>query len=366
MDNGNGLKYDYTITIGSCGRGTWNSGDGGESWMHQRKWFVPPESPIVRALTVHPREPHTLYAGGDRGLHVSRDNGRQWEMLSPIDQIQNIWSVAIDPINPDTIYVGTSPNGGNDKAGVHRTRDGGQTWQKLELPRVTDWCEVGPPRVDHIAIDPIDNRVIFAGIEVDGLRRSVDGGDTWTFVDGPWPEDNPDHHYTTIIPYNGGTRVLSLFPDEIYFSDDVGESWECMGTRRYINDTNNGRYFRWLAVKPDDPKVMFGGAGNFNVGSAGGLYRTMDWGETWETLTTDLNSTVYGIHVNPANTDRVVAVTSCGQVWASEDSGDSWRMIKEVFGELLAVAWQPNSEDLPSVYHPVGMQAALGGGVSGE
>ena len=352
MKDENGLKHDYSITIGTCGRGTWNSRDGGASWKLQRKDFIPPESPIVRALTVHPREPHTLYAGGDLGLHLSRDNGGTWEMVSVPGELRNVWSVAIDPIDPSTIFCGLSPTG------VSRSRDGGHTWEKLVLPRLAEDCEVGAPRVTHIAIDPLDSRIIFTGIEVDGVRRSLDGGDTWTFVDGPWPEDNPDHHYTTIIPHNGRTRVLSLFPDELYISDDVGESWERMGVRRYINETNNGDYFRWLTVKPDDPRVMFGGTGNFNVGSAGALFRTMDGGATWETLTTELNSTVYGMYMNPVDPSRIVACTSCGEVWASEDLGDSWRKSEEVFGEVLAVAWQPNSPECPGFSTKTGLDSS--------
>ena len=77
------MSSNYSVTVGTCGRGTWNSQDGGETWgKEQRKMFVE-DSPIVRALTLHPTEPHTLLAGADNGLFRSQDSGKSWEQALP-------------------------------------------------------------------------------------------------------------------------------------------------------------------------------------------------------------------------------------------------------------------------------------------
>ena len=356
MATDNGAKYDYSITLGSCGRATWNSGDGGVSWMHQRHWFQPPESPIVRALTPHPTEPHTLFAGAGSGLFRSQDNGRAWEIISSTPHNLNIWSVAVDPTNPDTIFLGTSP------ANIFRSQDGGHKWQIMEVPNIVTWCETGFIRVTGIVIDPDDPRHIFAGLEVNGVRRSLDGGDSWDTVRGPWGPG--DIHTMAIAKVNGTTRYYANAPKELYVSEDVGETWEPMGIGNYFTKENYGNYFRWFAVKPDDQRVLFAGTGSFNVGDAGSLFRSNDGGETWETLTTELNSTVMGIGVNPADPNRVVACTSCGEVWVSDDGGDSWRKVQQIFGELLCATWQPNSEEFPWVYNPSGKQAMSSGGTA--
>ena len=347
------MPYDYSITIGTCGRSTWNSGDGGESWMLQRKWFFPSESPIVRALTLHPSDPHTLYAGGDRGLHRSIDNGRTWEMVSTPNNVKNIWAVAIDPTNPNTMFAGTSPTG------LHRSRDGGHRWEKLALPELAVECEVGDPRVTYIVIDPDDTRVVWAGIEVDGILLSLDGGDTWTRVNSI-PDD--DIH-CMVIAKTGSKRVLALTPRDLYITTDMGESWEPMGMSAFCTRERDASYMRWITPKPDEPQVLFLGCGSFNVGNAGNLFRSADCGRTWEELRlpTRTNSTVFGIATNPSDPNRVVACTVNGEVWASEDVGESWRRIEQVFGEVLCIAWQPNSERHPMVYSPTGTQALLGG-----
>ena len=351
QDNG---SQDYSITIGTTGRGTWNSLDAGQSWMLQRKWFFPPESPIVRALTLHPSETHTVYAGGDRGVHRSVDNGRNWEMISKPGEVTNVWSIAICQDDPDTMFAGVSPTG------LHRSRDGGYTWEKLSLPPLATECEVGDPRVTQMVIDPDDSRIVWAGIEVDGILRSVDQGDTWARI--PVPDE--DIH-SMVIGEGSPKRVFALTPRELYVTTDMGESWEPMGTKRFTNEIGGARYQRWLAHKPDDHRVMFMGTGSFNVGDAGNIFRSMDFGQSWEPvgLHKHTNSTVFGIHTNAADPDRVVACAVNGEVWASDDVGDTWRLIEQTFGELNCIAWQPNSNEIRAEHTPTGMQAGLGGDV---
>ena len=201
------MDQNYSITIGTCGRGTWNSGDGGESWMLQRKWFFPPESPIVRALTLHPTDPHTLFAGADKGIHRSTDNGRSWEMINKSNNIKNVWALAIDPTDPNIMFAGTSPTG------LCRSRDAGHTWETLSLPPLATECEVGDPRVTFIAIDADDSNIIWAGIEVDGILLSLDGGDNWNRVSSI-PDD--DIHCMLINKSNGSELGRCKFYTKIY------------------------------------------------------------------------------------------------------------------------------------------------------
>lgn len=348
------MDQNYSITIGTCGRGTWNSGDGGESWMLQRKWFFPPESPIVRALTLHPTDPHTLYAGADKGIHRSTDNGRSWEMINNSDNIKNVWALAIDPTDPNIMFAGTSPTG------LCRSRDAGHTWETLSLPPLATECEVGDPRVTFIAIDADDSNIIWAGIEVDGILLSLDGGDNWNRVSSI-PDD--DIH-CMLINKSNGSQVLALTPRDLYVSTDMGEVWEPMGMDLYRSANKDAHYMRWITPKPDDPNILFLGCGNFNVGDTGSLFKSTDCGKTWRKLTLptpSTNSTVFGIATNAAMPDRVAACTVNGEVWISEDVGESWRRVQQIFGEILCIALQPNSQEKPMIYNASGTQALLGG-----
>ena len=339
------MAEQFSITLGSCGRGTWNSQDSGKTWgREQRKCFMPPESPIVRSLNVHPNEPHTLYAGLTNGLFRSKEGGRTksgWEPISATQHDMNIWSMAIDPNDPDTIFVGTSP------ASILRSRDGGHRFEALPIPSVLSWCDTGTIRVRQIAIDPGNSKNVFAGLEVDGVRRSLDGGDTWENVEGSWGA-NMDLHQIEIVNDHGATKVFCTFNNDIHVSEDMGESWNAMGIREAMRGTATP-YLHWSTLHADDPNTIFLAMGNGAVGDTGALYRTKNAGDTWEKC--DIpgrpNSTMYHVETTPIDPDLVSACTCNGQVYISEDGGDQWREVDRVFGELHCISLQ-SSTGLPT------------------
>ena len=115
-----------------------------------------------------------------------------------------------------------------------------------------------------MAVDPADPRKIWAGAEVDGVRRSIDGGDTWTRVESL---EEPDIHFIAVSPGSNGepSRVITSTAPEIYLSSDVGESWSTVGARQNFPMT----FCRGLAIKPDDPNTVFLGNGNSFIGDNG-------------------------------------------------------------------------------------------------
>jgi hypothetical protein len=51
---------------------------------------------------------------------------------------------------------------------------------------------------------------------------------------------------------------------------------------------------------------------------------------------------LYGFAVNAATPERLLAYSLFGEIYASEDAGDSWQKVQREFGEIRAIAWQPN------------------------
>ncbi len=64
-----------------------------------------------------------------------------------------VWSLAIDPVNPDVMFVGT---GTPSKAAIYRSTDAGKSWQRLSVAIAEECPNVGIPRPTGIAIDPVD------------------------------------------------------------------------------------------------------------------------------------------------------------------------------------------------------------------
>ncbi len=318
---------DYNIVLGTAGWGAWHSPDAGKSWVRHRAPF--PLNSRIQALAVVPGEARGLFAAGDTGVCRSRDGGASWVRVGAAGDLPTVWSLAVDPKDPLTLFAGTRP------AGVYRSRDGGIGWERLDIALATE-CSIGTPFVTRVLVDPDDSRVVWAGVEIDGVFRSADGGDTWAkVVRGLTDLDVHDMAIARATP----TRVFASTNGELFWSDDQGGTWTPVGVKTKWPLP----YSRGLAVKPADPRVLFAGCGETTTGETGHVLRSDDGGQTWRTLPLPSrpNATIWGLATHPADADRVVAWSLFGEVYASEDGGSSWRKIPREFGEIRCGAWLP-------------------------
>jgi hypothetical protein len=103
------------------------------------------------------------------------------------------------------------------------------------------------------------------------------------------------------------TRPSRLFVStahDMFLSDDLGDTWHPVGTK----DKWPLPYARGMAVKPDDPGVLYAGCGETTTGERGYVLRTTDFGQRWETLPfpAPANATIWGLATHPADANRIV------------------------------------------------------------
>lgn len=323
------MTTSFNLCVGTIGSGAWLSPDGGESWRRVGRGLWG-ESRVF-GLTVHPTEPRTVFAGADDGIYRSQDGGQNFERLtSPMDAMQ-VWKIAVDPVDPDIIYAGTRPSA------LFRSRDGGREWRKLTVELAEECPNVRIPRVTALAVDPSDHRIVWAGVEVDGVRRSTDGGDTWQMITNGI--NDPDIHDVGVI-VNGKTKVLTTTPREIFASTDRGDSWQGLGVSRQFALP----YCRGLVQKADDPNTLFVATGDGAVGSKGAVQRSRDGGQTWQMacLPDEPNSPIWAFATHPADPGLIVACSHYGELYKSDNAGNSWSKIRREFTEIRTVCWSPN------------------------
>lgn len=327
------MAKNFSICVGTLATGLWRSPDGGDTWQRIRFGEGTQGEKGAYSFAVHPRDAANIYAGGADGVYLSRDGGASFDRLnSPMNEMP-VWRVVVDPVDPDTIFAGTRP------AAVFRSRDGGAEWQKVCSDFVEECPNVGTPRITGLAVDPEDHRVVWAGAEVDGVRMSTDGGETWARVTGGLL-DELDIHDIAVIG-SAPERVFVVTPGEICVSDDRGDSWEGIGAREKFSL----HYCRAIGAKADDSQVLFVGTSDGAQGAEGAIQRSMDGGKTWQQprLAQPANSYFSGFATHPSDPNLIVAATHYGQIFASADGGDWWMKLSREGTEIRgAVAWVPN------------------------
>ena len=327
------MEKQGTILVGTIGQGVMMSADGGASWTRAGVRQGMHSDCIVKALLSDPWHPGVVYAGTDMGLYKSDDGGAGWHLLDTPMNGSMVWSMAVDPVDSSVMFAGT---GTPSRPGIFRSADEGKTWDRLNVEIALDCPNVGIPRPTGIALDPTDHRQVWVGLEVDGVRHSRDGGETWTKVNGQIP--NQDVHNVLVVA-GPPKAVFTVVNDDVWRSTDDGETWHAARAREVFP----WHYPRGIAVKPNDPRTVFVTLGDSTPGRIGTVMRSKDAGATWRSLDLPVqpNSAMWTVSIPASAPDTVFAASRYGYLYRSDDGGDSWRKLWREFGEVSSILWVP-------------------------
>ncbi len=324
-----------TILVGTVGQGIIRSADAGENWQRAGVNTGLHSDALVRCITNHPGRPEVVFTGTDKGLYKSEDAGQNWQLLkSPLSDYC-VWALAIDSADPNLMYAGT---GTPTPGAIFRSSDGGKTWEKRPVEVAAECPAVGVPRVTGIAIDPENHNDVWVGFEVDGLRRSTNGGDTWTKINGT-AIPNLDIHNVAVAAGPPKTVVV-VVNNDVFTSDDGGANWTPLGIREVFPMT----YPRGILVQPGSPQTIFVTIGDTTPGRNGTVMRSKDTGKTWENLSLPVqpNTAMWVINAQPFEPNILFAGSRYGYLYRSDDGGDSWSKLWREFSEISSVMWMPN------------------------
>jgi photosystem II stability/assembly factor-like uncharacterized protein len=186
-----------------------------------------------------------------------------------------VTDIVMDPRDPNLLYAATWERhrnvaayvGGGPGSGIHRSADGGETWEKLTegLPE-SNMGKIG------LAISPQKPDVIYAAIELDrrtgGLYKSTNRGATWEKQSEAVSGATGPHYYQELYASPYRFDRLYLVDARMQVSEDGGKTF------RRMNNTHKHGDDHAIAFRPDDPDYIM-------VGSDGGLYESFDLEKNW-------------------------------------------------------------------------------------
>ncbi|HEY7236999.1 MAG TPA: hypothetical protein VH539_22755 [Gemmatimonadaceae bacterium] len=284
---------------GAASGGIWKTVDGGIHWS---PIFDDQDVSSVGALAVAPSNANIVWAGtgepwirshisAGNGVYKSTDAGRTWTKTG-LDSSGRIGRIAIDPNNPDIVFVAAQgfSYGPQEERGVYRTTDGGAHWQRVLF------VDKNTGAID-VVMNPTNPQVLFAAmwqLEIhtygresggpgSGIFQSTDGGTTWTRLTGhglPTHElgkiglaiarSNPNRVYA-LIETGDGNPLHGRATDngELWRSDDGGANWRVVNYDRDL--ACRQPYYTRTVVSTDNPDEMYFLCANFSRSLDGGL-----------------------------------------------------------------------------------------------
>ncbi len=298
----------------------------------------------AQCVAVDPSNPDRVYVGTfDDGIYRTLDGGETWTQVGDSIPHKRVLSIAISPSDRanglHAVFAGTEPSN------LYRSEDDGANWQEFselpKLPSPSGWSFPPRPWTSHVRwIAPHHDNpdLLFVGIELGGVMRSTDGGATW---EDRKPNSYHDSHVVLTHPKAAG-RVYEAAGGGVARSNDAGEHWQQV-------DEGMDRHYVWgLAVDPADPDLWYVSASHSaryahgrNGQAQAHLYRERG-DEGWHLLTLDKPnpnpSMPYALLTLREHPGTLIAGMHDGHILRSDDAGDSWRTLDVEVNEILALA----------------------------
>ncbi|HAI07967.1 MAG: hypothetical protein CL702_05080 [Chloroflexi bacterium] len=303
------------IYVGAEASGLYRKEAGESRWENLTRGMAP--SAQARTIAIHPQNPKIVFAGTQRGVYRSKDQGDNWERMN-LTEGRVVWSIKFHPNDPNVMFLGT------EGSEVFKSEDAGENWTYQSTISNPDSVQMAfATRILGLAIESSNPNHMFAALEVGGAARSSDAGKSWQLTNNNFAGDVDlmDLHGVAV----GSADSSSVFISNrvgVWRTRDRGDNWENLQFERF----SGIKYSRGIQASPNDPNTLYACVG-MDFGSAeGGVLRTTDQGDTWERFDKGVSaqSTTFGVAINNQNPEQVYFCTRRGGVFGTHDAGASW------------------------------------------
>ena len=287
----------------SMGKGMFKSTDAGKTWVSVGL----EKGGQIGKIEIHPQNPEIVFAAvlgnifgpnPERGVYRTKDGGKTWDKVLYVNENTGAMDVVMDPKNPRILYAAmwhvqrkpwTLIDGGPD-GGVWQSKDGGDTWKKIEAGLPTGILgKIG------IGVSPANSDRVWILVETPddakgGLYRSDDGAKTFTRINGDRELRTRHWYYTHVFPDPKDEETVYINNVSFMKSTDGGKSFS------KISVLHGDNHDLW--INPNNTKIMI-------HSNDGGSHVSYNGGATWSTLFNQPTSEFYRVEVDNAFPYRV-------------------------------------------------------------
>ncbi len=260
----------------SHGDGMWKSTDAGKTWKHvglkdsrqiPRVRIHPTNPDLVYAAVLG----HLFGPNAERGVYRSKDGGKNWERILFVNENAGAIDLILDPTNPRILYASTwrvrrtpySLESGGEGSGLWKSTDGGDTWKNIS--RNKGLPQKGTLGIIGVSVSRSNAQNVYAILENEegGVFRSRDAGDTWEKVNESRDLRQRAWYYTRIYADPKDEDTVYVTNVRFHKSKDGGKSFSTIAVPHGDN------HDLWIA--PDDPlRMIESNDGGANVTTDGG------------------------------------------------------------------------------------------------
>ncbi len=267
------------------------------------------ESANVRSIAVDPVNTDIVYAGTDRkDLYYSTNGAQTWSSLPT--GLSGIHNIAINSYNTQILYVSGMYEG---RGCVVQTMDGGTTWKQVYVEPQDG------TNITSMAISPLDGNVVYVGTSGGTIVRTIDAGVSWNNL-----YDAEDSVNQIQIDMNNVSTLYALIGyTDIIKSRDGGFTFESVSDME--RDEEDGAYLGTLYSMAASPLST----GVVVVGTDQGVFRTHNYGKSWEevdVIASTKGIPIHAIAINPHDPSQIVyaaakaVYTSVSDGWTVTDT----------------------------------------------
>jgi photosystem II stability/assembly factor-like uncharacterized protein len=306
-----------------------------------------PDGGDVRSLAYDPHNPDHIFLGTNSGtMFVSSDGGHNWSRFAHLGSGDDyvLDHIAIDPQNPNKMYVSAWSVENQQAGDMFRSHDGGKNWEALPgmhgksiramaiaasdssvlvagaldgVYRSNDggnsWSRISSSsteikNIESIAVDPKNPNTVYAGTW-HLAWKTADGGATWQHINKGMIDDSDV--FSVIVDSNNPSIVFASACSGIYKSETAGDLF-----KKIQGIPFSARRTRVLKMDPSNPKIVY-------AGTTEGLWKTMDEGTTWKRVSNP-EVVVNDVMIDPRNSSRVLLATDRSGVMASDDGAQTF------------------------------------------